>query len=320
MEHYERADDYYYRSIISQEKDLKNHLFNIMMNSGYLREDLKYCRQLLRLYMNDEYLANLLLSQSIQDNIVVLHAFHAGLMEAVNQIIEPMAGEIRLQWWSDVLNGKRNEEAAGHPLARSLLYLIKQQPVAVDQETIKTMLNTKIKAHVVEVHRQSMKSLSMLENWFVETHSSLFQLSAMMNGSKVNSELLNASRHSGIAQGLMRILINLARYRSMKRIFVPLDILNEYDLNTEDFLQSIDQRHEKLIIALIQLTTDHYKKALIEIRNLDRSSRKIFCILSLIPLYLRIFQESPRETLTGIQKFPLQFCRQWVLLLSFISW
>ena len=34
---------------------------------------------------------------------------------------EPLPGEIRLQWWTDVLSGERREEASANPVAAALL-------------------------------------------------------------------------------------------------------------------------------------------------------------------------------------------------------
>ena len=101
------------------------------MTDAVSQEDLAHCQNLVRLYTRDQYLADLLLPPTLRSDLTVLHAFHAAIVEAINQVTEPMAGEIRLQWWRDVIKGDRAGEAAGHPVARSLLSVIEKHGLII---------------------------------------------------------------------------------------------------------------------------------------------------------------------------------------------
>src|SRR4029450_4592138 len=55
-------------------------------------------------------------------------------MARVREVVrEPVAGEIRLQWWSDVLGGAGRGEVAAHPVAAALLETIASYSLAPER-------------------------------------------------------------------------------------------------------------------------------------------------------------------------------------------
>lgn len=279
------------------------------MTDPVSEEDLAHCQDLVRLYTRDQYLADLLLPTTLRSDLTVLHAFHAAIIEAINQVTEPVAGEIRLQWWRDVINGERAGEAAGHPVARSLMSVVEKHGLSTQ------MFDAKLQAHVFELYQDPMESTSMLEGWCGETRSYLFQLASMINGAEVDSHLADACGHAGMADGLTMVLTNLARHRAAGQVFVPKDILLDHNLSAESLFDVPDSRHEALVKALIKLTKQHHSNAVTSIKKLDKHYHNTFRVLGLVPLYLSICRKDPRSVMTGIRT-PLQLRRQWALLKS----
>ena len=62
-----------------------------------------------------------------------LYAFNVEVARVREVAREPLPGEIRLQWWSEVLRGERAEEASANPVASALLTVIERYRLAVDQ-------------------------------------------------------------------------------------------------------------------------------------------------------------------------------------------
>ena len=58
--------------------------------------------------------------------LLALFAFNIEIARIREQISQPLAGEIRLQWWSDLLAGTAHGEAAGNPVAAELLRAIER--------------------------------------------------------------------------------------------------------------------------------------------------------------------------------------------------
>jgi hypothetical protein len=65
----------------------------------------------------DRYFAATLAPRAIRADLITLAAFAAELANIPAQVREPLAGEIRLQWWRDALGNRGGEVAPGHPVA-----------------------------------------------------------------------------------------------------------------------------------------------------------------------------------------------------------
>ena len=73
--------------------------------------------RLVREVDHDRYLATLFAPAGLRDALFALYAFSARDLRMRELAREPMPGEIRLQWWREVLMGERAGEAAAHPVA-----------------------------------------------------------------------------------------------------------------------------------------------------------------------------------------------------------
>src|SRR5690606_22052641 len=59
-----------------------------------------------------------------------IHAFDIEIAAILVRVREPMAGEIRLQWWREAVAGERAEEVAASPVAAALLAAIAEAELA----------------------------------------------------------------------------------------------------------------------------------------------------------------------------------------------
>lgn len=66
-----------------------------------------------------------------REALLTLYAFNLELSRVRENVHEPVAGMIRLQWWRDVLNRDRDAEAARHPVAAPLLALVRERELPV---------------------------------------------------------------------------------------------------------------------------------------------------------------------------------------------
>ena len=83
-----------------------------------------YCAELVRAADHDRYLATLFAPASHRGALFALYAFASELKRVREVAREPLPGEIRLQWWSEVLGGERDGEASANPVASALLQTI----------------------------------------------------------------------------------------------------------------------------------------------------------------------------------------------------
>src|SRR6185369_9624012 len=84
-------------------------------------ENFRHCEALVRAADKDRFLSALFAPAHQRGPLFALYAFNAEIASVRDRAREPMPGEIRLQWWRDVINGERAGEAAANPVAAALV-------------------------------------------------------------------------------------------------------------------------------------------------------------------------------------------------------
>jgi phytoene synthase len=74
-------------------------------------ENFRHCEALVRAADKDRFLSALFAPAHQRGPLFALYAFNAEIASVRDRAREPMPGEIRLQWWRDVINGERAGEA-----------------------------------------------------------------------------------------------------------------------------------------------------------------------------------------------------------------
>ena len=124
----------------------------------------------------DRYLATLYAPQDKRDALFALYAFNAEIAGVRDRIHEPLPGEVRLQWWRDLLAGSDPAGAAGHPLAEALTRAI------TDHDLPRQAFDNYLEARIFDLYDDPMPSRTDLEGYCGETASALIQLAAMVLG------------------------------------------------------------------------------------------------------------------------------------------
>ena len=94
-----------------------------------------HCATLVREADRDRYLATLFAPADKRAALFALYAFNIEIARVRDVAREPMPGEIRLQWWREVLEGQRDGEGAAHPVASALLDGLRRHGIKPDRLT-----------------------------------------------------------------------------------------------------------------------------------------------------------------------------------------
>jgi phytoene synthase len=150
--------------------------------------------------------------------LLALYAFNVEIVRVREQVSQPLPGEIRLQWWTDMLAGAGHGDVTSNPVAAELLWAIGRHDLPVDR------LAKLIDTHIFDLYHDPMPDLTVLETHFADTTSTLFSLAAKILGD--SSEAADqVADHGGLAQGVAQA-IGLLPYDSARgQLFLPLDIL-----------------------------------------------------------------------------------------------
>lgn len=151
-----------------------------------------YIRDLAKETAKDFYFAALFAPTQHQDALFTLAAFHGEVSGIRRKIKNELAGQVRLQWWHDALETRR-EEAFNNPLFKALVETIDKYHLP------KHLLLNKINAHLFDLYDDPFPDVNTMEGHYGETLSSLFMLNSLVLACVPNATL---SGYVGVAYGL----------------------------------------------------------------------------------------------------------------------
>ncbi|MGH7246774.1 MAG: phytoene/squalene synthase family protein, partial [Pseudomonadota bacterium] len=91
-----------------------------------MKDAFAHCAELVHSADRDRFLASLFAPADQRRALHALYAFNIEVARVREVAREPFPGEIRLQWWSDVLRGERAGEAGASPVASALVTAIER--------------------------------------------------------------------------------------------------------------------------------------------------------------------------------------------------
>jgi phytoene synthase len=189
----------------------------------------EFCAGLVRTHDFARYAATLFVPAALRRGLLALYAFNVEISRIRDQVTQPLPGEIRLQWWSDMLAGAAHGGVEGNPVAAELLLTVRTWDLPVER------LSRLLEEHQFDLYNDPMPTLSALEGYLNETSAVLFALAAQMAGWQ-SGEIEHLARHAGLALGIVQVVAALPRDASRRRLFVPLQLLESHGSAIEELL------------------------------------------------------------------------------------
>ena len=265
----------------------------------------RHCEQQVRASDKDRFLATLFAPAAKRGPLFALYAFNAEIAGVRERVREPMAGEIRLQWWRDVLNGERASESAANPVAAALLDTIAR--CALPTEPLRDL----IEAHAFDLYDDPMPTQAALDAYGQKTAAVLFGQAARICGAARAAE--EAARHAGMAYAITDLLRRFARDASRGQVFVPAELLERHGAQIEAV--TVGQASEGLLAGLAALRSvarRHHVMFELLLPQLPKTTVAAFLPLALVPGTLAVMERAgydPFHTPVEVA----QWRRQWTL-------
>jgi phytoene synthase len=240
-----------------------------------------FCADLVRAHDFDRYASTLFVPVAQRHALLALYAFNVEISRVREQVSQPLPGEIRMQWWTDMLAGAGHGGVEGNPVAAELLLAIRHHRLPVER------LSRLIDEHQFDLYNDPMPTMAALEGYIGDTSSALFSLGAEIAG-RQSPEIEHLARHAGLAQGIARVIAALPLDASRRQLFVPLQLLEQHGCRMEEVFAGKETL--KLRAALNQLIGEaqgHLKTALALLENASPEVRPVFLPLSLVARDLR---------------------------------
>ena len=272
--------------------------------SDKTQDNYAHCLTVLRDTDRDRYLACLLAPAEKRGALAALYAFNAEIARVRDAVREALPGEIRLQWWRDLLEGEADGDAMANPLAAALMACVKEHrlPVAV--------LTDMIEARIFDLYNDPMESRAALEGYAGETASALVQLASLVLDPQGAPNSAEAAGHAGVAQTVAGALLMLPIHRRRGQVYLPADLLAATGLTPEALLDGSDKAAAaRAVEAFVGLGREHFAKARAA-GGVSPANRPAFLPVALVPPILNAAAKAGASVLDRSLQ-PAQWRRQW---------
>jgi 15-cis-phytoene synthase len=254
----------------------------------------------------DRYLSVLYAPEDKRGSLFALYAFNAEIASVRDRIREPLPGEVRLQWWRDVLDGRM--AADGHPVAEALLATISGHQLPV------TTFQNYLDARVFDLYNDPMPSRNDLEGYCGETASAIIQLAAWILDASNAPCFAELAGHAGCAQAIAGLLRLLPIHRARGQCYVPKDVLVAAGISTEGFLaEDSGAGAGRAVSALAALARQHLATFEAEAARLPQTLRPAFLPLALTGAHLDRIEKNPKAAMIPGTDLPA-WRRHWLML------
>ena len=235
-----------------------------------------FCADLVRSHDFPRYAATLFAPAAERRALLALYAFNVEIVRVRDQVSQPLPGEIRLQWWTDMLSGHVHGSAEGNPVAAELIRAIRDFDLPVEP------LSLLAEEHQFDLYNDPMPSMAALEGYVTETSAALFSLGARI-AAQPSAATDHLARHAGLAQGMAQVIAALPFDAARRQLFLPLQLLQQHGSGMEEVYSG--KQTPGMRAAIDQLVGDarkHLRTAFDLLTHVPPQARPVFLPLALV--------------------------------------
>ena len=235
-----------------------------------------FCADLVRSHDFARYAATIFVSADVRRALLALYAFNVEITRVRDQVTQALPGEIRLQWWSDMLAGKAHGGVEGNPVAAELLAAIQHWELPVEP------LARLVDEHQFDLYNDPMPTMAALEGYVTDTSSALFALAAQI-ATPPSAAIEHLARHAGLAQGFAHVVAALPRDASRRQLFVPTQLLAKHGSSVEAIFAGKQTSTARAAIdQLVAEARQHLDTAFSLLAAVPPETRPIFLPLAVV--------------------------------------
>jgi len=269
--------------------------------------DFDHAADSVRRYDNDRYLSALLAPEAHRAGVMALYAYGAEIARVRELVSEPLPGEVRLQWWRDLLEGTEHGAVASNPVANALLQTIARYKLP------KQGLIAMAEARVFDLYNDQMPSLNDLEGYAGETVSGLIQLACLVLNDSDDPGTATAAGHAGVAYGLTGLMRALPWHASRRQMYLPLDVCGRHNLDIESVFRGETTPELNAVLAELRGHVRHHLQRVRQAaETVPNTCEAAFLPLALVEPYLQRLEQTGFDPLRHVADLS-QLKRQWRL-------
>ena len=252
-------------------------------------DSVTFCADLVRSHDFPRYAATLFAPAAERRALLALYAFNVEIVRVRDQVSQPLPGEIRFQWWTDLFSGLVHGSAEGNPVAAELLRAIRDFDLPV------APLSLLVEEHQFDLYNDPMPTMAALEGYLAATSSALFDLAARIMAPP-SEAVEHLARHAGLVQGIVQIIANLPRDASHRQLFLPQQVLESHGCQMEDVFAGKDTANLRAVLAQLSgEAQQHLTTALSLLADVPAAVRPAFLPLSQVRADLKRLSQPGRN-------------------------
>jgi 15-cis-phytoene synthase len=263
-----------------------------------------HCENLVRQIDKDRFLASLFAPAEGRRDLFALYAFNVEVASVQDKVREPLAGEVRLQYWHDLIAGIA--EPGANPVAMALLETVNRRALP------RQLLLGLLEARRFDVYDEAFSTRADLEEYAAKTSSNVIELAMRILGGVAASDL-ELARSAGIAYAITGLARAFAFHASRGKIFVPDEILTAHGAARADILAGRSSGELRVALA------DFLRQARSQLDPIRKAAGAVpgRLIPALLPValvrpYLARMERADYEPFRTAVELP-QWRKQWLL-------
>ena len=254
---------------------------------------LSYCGDQVRQFDHDRYLTCLFAPSEVREDLFALYAFNHEIAKVAEIVTEPMAGQIRIQWWREGLDDLYAGAPRRHQVAAPLASAVARHGLS------RAYFDRLLDARERDLDDEPPETLDDLAGYAAETSATLVQLAL---------EILGAgdavSREVGEDVGIAWALTGLARavpfHARQRRMMLPGSLVWKHGLDPHDVFELRAPTEAKPVVeAVAQQAWHHLNRARRRRHEVPKAAIPALLPATLARRYLRVLAKAEHDPFDG---------------------
>jgi NADH dehydrogenase [ubiquinone] 1 alpha subcomplex assembly factor 6 len=207
---------------------------------------------------HDRFLCALFASEAEREDLFALYAFNQEVARIRETVSEPLIGQMRLQWWRDVMDAIYTGDVPRHPIALSLAEAVRRHDLT------RTLFDRLIDARADDLDDNPPPDTAALVTYAEGTSATLTALSLEVLGQR-NDVAEKVGHNVGVAWALIGLLRSVPFHAGRGRIYLPARLMRERGLDASDLFR---RRSGPTLTAVVSEVAQEALRFLAEARHL----------------------------------------------------
>jgi len=250
---------------------------------------LSYCGEQVRQVDHDRFLTCLFAPAEVREDLFALYAFNHEIAKVPEIVTEPMAGQIRIQWWREGLDDIYAGTPRRHEVAEALAGAVKRHGLT------RRAFDRLLDARESDLDDEPPATLDQLTDYAGETSATLVQLALEVVGARDDASM-RAGHHVGVAWALAGIARAVPFHAAQRRLMLPGNLTWQAGLDVHDLFELREPAAVRPVVRdVAQRATEHLKAAESLQRDIPRAAVPALLPVTLARHYLRLLERHDHD-------------------------